>query len=396
MILQRLLIAAAVVYGLSLMGAAFAPRSQPTTAREAAAEQPATRKAQVPDPLMGFAINFHHTQDISLYLQAIDEIAALGFNSVEIVTPAFQDHGASQTIRVEYAPGKSPTREDLIEVLTYARSKGLSTTLMPIVLFSHPRGNEWRGKINPEQWEPWWRSYRQMTDYFLEIAIEADVQVYCVGSELLSTETNNDAWQKLISHVRRRFKGKLIYSTNWDHYHVPTFWKEVDIIGISGYWNMTTLTPVGSVVDPDHLAKRWIEIRSRLLEFSQAQNKPVVMTEIGYPTLPWALKNPWNYVAAGAEAKPDPMAQAAGYRAFLAAWEDLLTISHKQTSRSSATLPFRSHGFLGFYFYAWDVYHQGGPQDTGYGIRNKPSYEVVRNFMTQHGFRTASEPESTP
>jgi hypothetical protein len=417
--LRRTLIAAGVVYLMVLIGAAIAHPPRPTFIHPdatAAAVAPSTAPALLPDPLLGFAINFHHTDDLTLYLKAIDQIAAMGFNSVEIVTPAFQEDGASEKISVRYGPGLSPTREDLVEVLIYARAKGLSTTLMPIVLFTHPRGNEWRGKISPEKWDPWWQSYQKAIDYFIDVANESQVQMFCVGSELLTTETSFEQWRTLIASIRSRYHGKLIYSTNWDHYHIPTFWSQLDYIGVSGYWDMTTLAQDAQQVDPDSMAKRWMEIRERLLAFSHAQKRPIIMTEIGYPTLPWALKSPWNYVAAGPDAKPDPQAQAAGYRAFLAAWEDLLarkktaslqagpsgsaagaendTISQTQLSPSdfsAQALPKpagtpRREGFLGFYFYTWDVYHQGGATDTGYGVLHKPSHKVIEEFMKDKGY----------
>ena len=117
------------------------------------------------------------------HLQAIDEMADLGCNSVEIITPAFQTDGQSQQVRIETGPKRGPLRWQLLALLHHAHQRGLTTTLMPQVLFTHPRGNEWRGKINPPNWGPWWDSYQRVIDYFLDIAQEASVDVFCVGSE---------------------------------------------------------------------------------------------------------------------------------------------------------------------------------------------------------------------
>src|SRR5205823_4640957 len=133
--------------------------------------------------------------NINAYLTAIDEIAAMGFNTVEVLTPMFQDNGASESMRVSVGPGRSPERKDLVKVLRHAREKGLTTVLMPLVLFENPRGNEWRGKIQPEKWDNWWKSYRKNIDYFLDIANEADASVFSIGSELLSTEKQLDRWE---------------------------------------------------------------------------------------------------------------------------------------------------------------------------------------------------------
>jgi len=319
----------------------------------------------------GFALNLHHTDKIEPFFKAIDEIADMGFNSVEIVTPAFQVHGGSTKIALEVGPGHSPRREDLVAVLNYARKRGLRTVLMPIVLFSAPRGNEWRGKIQPEDWDPWWKSYRQVMDYFTDVANETGVSVFSVGSELLSTEKQNSRWSELIVHIRSRYTGKLSYSTNWDHYHVPVFWKSLDIIGINGYWDLTTLAKK-TPPEPEALVERWTDIRKQVMDFGKSQERPVMLTEIGYPSLPWGLKDPWNYVN-GSEAKSDPEVQAAGYKAFLDAWSDLVG-AHRDPNQ-----------LTGVFFYKWDPYGSGAADDTGYGVKGKPTYDLLKKWEEQWG-----------
>ena len=63
--------------------------------------------------------------------------------------------------------------------------------------------------------------------------------------------------------------------------------------------------------------------RHRLLAYGAARRRPILFTEIGYPSLPWALRSPWNY-GNDSDAAPDHAAQARGYQAFLDAWGDLL------------------------------------------------------------------------
>ncbi|MCX5662419.1 MAG: hypothetical protein NTW19_22290 [Planctomycetota bacterium] len=375
---------AGIVYALSILGAMAAgpAASAPGGSAGANATAPVTSAAsgalaKLPHPVVGFAINFHHTEQLDDHLKAIDEMAAMGFNTVEILTPAFQRDGAATDIKVDVSPGQSPRREDLIKLLKHARDKGLTTKLMPLVLFSNPRGNEWRGKIQPEQWDPWWQAYRKNIDHFVDIANEAHVTIFSVGSELLTTEKQTDRWNALIDHVRKRFPGLLSYSTNWDHYHVPTFWKRLDMIGINGYWDLTTLAK-SDPPEAQALAQRWREIRTQVLDFAATQDKPVLMTEIGYPTLPWALKDPWNYVNTN-NSTPDPKAQLAGFKAFFSAWSDLL--AKPDPSR-----------FVGVCFFEWDVYHSGGEDDTGYGVRGKPTYDLLKDWLKQREDLSAKTP----
>lgn len=358
--LRWLLLLALSFYGLALAGMAIAPRQ--------AAGETARSTAPAAAPLMiGFALNFHHTEQVDLYLRAIDQVAQMGFNTIEILTPTFQTDGAAEHIHVIVAPGRSPRREDLVRVLRYAHQRGLTTVLMPLVLFENPRGNEWRGKIQPERWDAWWASYRKNMDYFLDIANEADVSVFSVGSELLSTEKQTDRWESFIKYGRKRFKGRLSYSTNWDHYQTPAFWNRLDMIGISCYWDMTKLAK-NDPPEPEALAERWKQIRQQVLDFAAAQGKPAFLTEIGYPSLPWGLKDPWNYVNTK-DALSTPQVQEQGYKAFLKAWEDLLIRKPDPAQ------------FTGVCFYEWDVYQSGGPNDTGYGIRGKPTYDLLKNWL---------------
>ncbi len=359
---------ALIVYSLSVVGAVLAPRQTAGEVPVANSVSPSTSLGR--HSLLGFALTLHHTDQFHLYTQAIDEMAALGFNCLQLVTPAFQTDGASDRVFIETGPGRGPTRAQLVALLRHARQRGMTTALMPQVLLTHPRGNEWRGKINPEHWDPWWRSYEQMIDYFLGVANETGVDIFCVGSELLSTERQNQRWAQLIARVRSRFPGALTYSTNWDHFHVPTIWRDLDMIGISGYWDLTE-DAQHDPPTPGDLAHRWERIRDRLLAFAQTFHKPMLFTEVGYPSLPWALQDPWNYINSD-DTPTDHAVQAEGYRAFLSAWGDLLTTQH---SRST---------FAGVFFYAWDPYHRGGDRDTGYGVRGKPALNVIKQWLERN------------
>ncbi len=372
---RRLTYLAVLVYALAVLGALAAPSGdsaegsgQPQSAVASTSDAaPAPVPLPPPRPIIGFAINLHHTDRIELYLQAIDDMARMGFNTVEVLTPTFQRDGAGEEINVDVGPGKSPDRAQLVTVLKYAKQRGLTTVLMPLVLLANPRGNEWRGKILPEHWDVWWKSYTRNIDYFMGIANETGVSIFSVGSELLSTEEKQTPqWDALIKHVRQGFAGKLSYSTNWDHYQKPTFWSRLDMIGINGYWDLTEGAKSNPPSSAD-LVKRWKGIRKDVLSWGAYKNKPVLLTEIGYPSLPWGLKDPWNYVNTS-DRVSTPEVQQAGFQAFLSVWKDMLAAPD-------------STQFMGVCFFEWDVYHEGGPDDTGYGIRGKPAYNLLKNWL---------------
>ncbi|MCC7145870.1 MAG: hypothetical protein IT443_05445 [Phycisphaeraceae bacterium] len=376
-----------LVYLLAVLGAYFASASSPPDSQ---LPTPNSSSFDPARPLLGFALNFHHTSDLPAYLKAIDQIADMGFDSVEILTPAFQENGAAESIAVVVAPGKSPSRADLVALLTHAKKRGLRTLLMPIVLLSNPRGNEWRGKISPEDWSAWWRSYRQYLDYAAAVANEADVDALAVGSELISTEAQTQNWVDLIQHLRRRFPRLLFYSTNWDHYEKPQFWSHLDAIGINGYWDIATLTAADNP-DPALLTARWAQIRQQIVDFAAAQGRPILLTEVGYPSLPWALSAPWNYIADSHD-PADHQAQALGYQAFLSAFDNLLSPAPTTAPASVSALgsaggsnvndPSTPAAFAGVMFYAWDPYHSGGDDDKGYGVLGKPAAQLLSTWLS--------------
>ena len=358
-----------LIYGLSLFGMALMPHDKTTAAQT---NNPFTEQ------LVGFAINLHHTTNLTEYRHAIDALKELGFNSILILTPAFQKDGASQKVQVRFGSKDGPDRDQLIELIRYANQQEMNTVLMPAVLLTDPRGNEWRGKIRPPRWQLWWESYFDVMDQFTNIANEAGATILCIGSELLSTEGQTSQWIKLIRHVRQQFKGPLIYSTNWDHYHVPKFWPHLDAIAINAYWDIATETNPQQPV-PAALAARWAQIRKELLAFAEQQSRPVLFTEVGYPSLPWALKDPWNYLApAGTQA--DHQAQVRGYTAFLETWGDLI----RPPSHLSTSCKVKADPVAGLFFYEWNVRRFGGDHDTQYGVRGKPTLDLLRHWL-RHG-----------
>ncbi len=323
-------------------------------------------------PWVGFNFNVYHPEDLGAYLEGLDRVAEMGFGSVQIVTPMFQRDGGSPTVWLSQETGFGPTREQLVTLVRYAKGKGLRVSLMPQVNFVRPRGNEWRGKIMPPNWREWWASYEAAMDRFIDIANEGGADQLVVGCELISTQgaEHLERWRSLIEHIRGRYSGLLTYSTTWDSYHRILFWDRLDRVGVSGYWDMTR----GSA-DPAHptdaeLAARWSGILGELEGFAKLTGRPVLVTELGYPSLSWALQKPWNYVPSGGAGR-DVEAQRRAYEAAAAAWRGPL----REATRSGDDA-----WLAGVMLYKWDIYGWGGPEDTGYGVRGKPAMGVVEGM----------------
>ena len=310
---------------------------------------PVRLKVKDARPLLGFAINAHHIGDLPLYLESVDAIADLGANSIVVVTPMWQKKASSSEVRT--VPTKCPTDSQLLEILGRARERGLYTFLLPIVLIEEPGPDDWRGVIRPDDWDTWWASYRRTVERFTSIAVIAGVDMLSVGSELNSTEDQVDRWRELIAEVRRNFPGEITYSANWDRYQKVKFWSSVDVMSVSSYFELERDRPGAP---EDDLVAAWPEIQEQLLGVANRVGRPLVLSEIGYPSLPWANAHPWNYVAKGSKASTTKCRRGATSAFFASVGSGAVA------DRSRARLP-------GFYCYHWDPYHQGQPQ--GHGLR---------------------------
>jgi hypothetical protein len=348
--------------------AATGPATDESTATSAA--RAATARSLL--PLRGVAIQIQRVDWTDRYKQCIDEVAALGANAVSFVVDARQENGSSARIYLDMR--MTPTPQMLGELIDHAKGRGLRVMLMPIVLLDAPRGEEWRGKIEPVKaddgvggWESWWESYRSMITHFAWVAQGHDVDVLVVGSELVSTEDERHLpqWTRTIEQVRGVYTGLLTYSSNWDHYTSVKFWDQLDLIAMNSYWEFaprSKWTPgAQDAVSVDEITRRWREIQSDLLPFVQEKGKPLLFTEVGWCSMANMAHEPWDYTKS--EVPIDLDLQRRLYEGFFQSWHG-------------------HHDLGGFMIWDWTP-GDGGPNDRGYTPENKPAGELLKRWMAK-------------
>ena len=375
---SRGMIGAAVAVYLIVLGCVMMPSDAPAKKMSVASEtvdpSPAANSGAVltPDPkfagalpFKGAAMQIQRVDWIDKYKQSIDEIAALGLDTVSLVIDTRQENGSSSRIYLDMR--MTPTPEKLADIIQHAKAKGLRVILMPVVLLDNPRGNEWRGTIKPDYWPDWFESYRSMLLHFAWIAQQNHVDVLSVGSELVSAEKERAEWSKTIGAVREVFKGQLTYSANWDHYTSIPFWNQLDLIGMNSYWALDEIPP-GShehkkrKVTVEQVEENWKYIQKDLLAFQQKMNKPILFLEIGWCSLGNAADEPWDYTRTE-ENDVDLELQKRLYEGFFRSW-------------------YRKSGLGGFMVWEWTP-GEGGPEDKGYTPENKPAQEVLREWIAK-------------
>ena len=305
-------------------------------------------------PIRAVGMQIQRTDWIDRYKESINEIAALGADTVKIVVDARQEDGASNKIYVDLR--MTPNSDQLGELFRHADGLGLKVIFMPIVLIDDPKGNEWRGTIQPQSWDKWFDSYRDMLRHFLWVADSNGVDVFVIGSELLSSERHADEWAETIRLVRQDFGGLITYSSNWDHYNSVPFWDQLDLIGMNSYWTLGQ----GPDASVETIQANWREIQDELRPFVERTGKPLIFLEVGWCSLDNAAKEPWDYT------KRVPVNVELQKRLWQGFW---------QTWHGTEWLG-------GMSVWEWPP-GDGGPADKGYTPEGKPAAEVIREWFAK-------------
>lgn len=364
-----------LVLFLLVVGAAVAVRYLYQRRSDAAIEPPAIQPSQAGE-FRGICLQIHNSRPATPYETFVDEIATTGANTVKIVVNAYQENAESTSIFIEAR--KTPPYDKMVALCQHARRRGLRVVLMPILLLKNPRAGEWRGTIRPSNWDDWWEDYSSYVLYYARVARDAKADVFLIGSELISTETHTDRWRKLIRQVRKIYPGRLSYSSNWDHYEVVKFWSDLDLIGMTTYYDLAgdekpTLA---------NILAAWKPIKKRILAWRKTIDRPILFTEVGWPNLITAAKYPWDYTRL--PATPDPQQQAACFEAFFRTW-------------------FHEESVAGYLVWEWrNSMPEEEPskeellRDTGYCPRGKPAMDVIRTYFRKPSPWATSQPATQP
>ena len=295
--------------------------------------------------LKGMALGLWGDAD---YPAMMREVSALGADHVSLVVAWKQ-----RDVRAnELGPGGF-SDDALRQVIRAAHAQKLKVLLFPIVDIENRAAKEWRGTLAPTDVDAWWASYERFILHYAEIAAAEGVALFSVGSELCSTETWRDRWYHLLGRVERVYRGPLVYSANWDHYRTVSFWERVAYVGVTGYFELAR-EPGAS---EETMRRAWAAERARLVGFAAEVKKPLLFTEIGYPSQQGAATRPWDYTT---RAPVDLEEQRRAYAAFATVWKDEPALG-------------------GVVF--WDWQRPGGADDPSYTPRGKPAEKIVRGFF---------------
>jgi glycosyl hydrolase family 113 len=316
-------------------------------------------QGEVGDPApfqKGMVLGIFSKTDPDYFHRSLEEIQRLGVDSISLIVPKVQKDVHSTGFYDD--PWITPSEASLRQAIREAHRRGMRIFLMPIVYLEDLRDGEWRGTLEPGDWGAWFEAYEKMIMGYARLASEERVEYFSVGSELCSTERMKSRWERVIRKVRRVFPGQITYSANWDHLEPVSFGSRLDFLGMNAYYEVGK----DSASEPEAMVARWKEIQKGIRSWRKLNgNKPLVITEVGYPSRTGAGVDPWNYFGEGA---PDPETQRKCYEAFVTAWNGETMLS-------------------GVYFYLW--WGEGGLQDRDYTPRGKPAQRVIESWYSGEG-----------
>ncbi|HWQ08338.1 MAG TPA: hypothetical protein VN436_04500, partial [Holophaga sp.] len=237
------------------------------------------------------------------YKDELTHIAGSGAKAVSL--QAIYRMERYDSVDIVRHPTSSPTEQSLRRTFREARSHGLRMMFFPTINLRNEATNAkwWRGNIHPRDWALWWRNYTAFNVHLARIAQEEGVEWYSVGTEMESTHRFPDQWRALVQEVRKVFHGKITYSVNFDAHDGFTFGDALDVIGMNTYDPIAKHKPRPTDQEVRD-AWWWIVYKARTLVVRF--HRPVMITEVGYPSVAMAHAGPWDFRTAE---PPDPELQ---------------------------------------------------------------------------------------
>jgi len=300
-----------------------------------------------PRPIKALAIGLHRLEPDASYRDQVERARSLGANAVCFTVPIDQNSVRDATVGGWRIPLATVAR-----ALADARAAGIQTILLPYVKLAQVSDDEWRGTLQPPDWQAWFASYDARLAELGRLAAREGVAVLAVGSELCSSEKQVESWRGLIAQLRSVYPGRLTYSANWDHLDEVAFAADLDLLGMNAYFELGD----SEDADVDALVRAWAPVKARVSAWAGRLGKPLFFTEVGYPSVRGGVRRPWDYTRAGGV---DLAAQSRGYQAFLETW-------------------WGDPGVAGVVFY--ELWGEGGADDAGYSPWAKPAAGVLRAF----------------
>jgi hypothetical protein len=262
---------------------------------------------------------------------SLNNMITTGADSVEVIVQWYFDNVTSTEmypIPDVTNPLRTSTDEELISIITYAKSKNLKTLLTPMLdpnwmlpaqnwcRDSNDPSCYWRGQVgifwgsdcSPDTpWAAWFTNYQSMVVHYARLAESLHVDAFLISHELEhANQKCPELWYDLLAAVRVVYRGQV--SAAFQPSLLTTLplspWAgnqtgkdSLDFIGIDCYLALPLPTVFNNT---NHASQPWVNVPlDTLLQAAQnimppfralaaAAQKQIACTEVGWSTRPWA------------------------------------------------------------------------------------------------------------
>src|SRR5207253_5796974 len=259
---------------------------------------------QRPDPGMATVLNprrsasafqagvtvlaFGNDPDFAAKSRAVlDRIASLGADTVRLDFPLIQSSWTSTDVHSDTA--QTPSDTMIATFVREAHRRGFTVMLRPLLdeATLQPAG-KWRGTISPSDANAWFANYGAAINRYASLAQANHVEIFDIGTELVSLEGATSQWSALVGSVRGVYHGQVTYSANWSQPFVG-FASALDFVGIDAFFPLDAPTDASA----DQLGRAWQQWLPQLDQVGRRAGKPVVVTELGTTSETASFREPW-------------------------------------------------------------------------------------------------------
>ena len=257
---------------------------------------------------------------------AMARLAGLGVDHVVLVPFGFQRRHDDPYLRFNPKPGwYSEGASAAHELTMLGESLGFEIVLKPQVWLGHD-DDAWSATIGFDAeagWQTWEANYRTFILHHVRTAEEIASPLFVIGTELgNAVSERSEFWRTLIAEIRTVYSGALTYAANWhDDYKQVPFWDDLDYVDVQAYFPLAESNAANHSVED--LCVAWAPHKAALQQISERTGKPILFTEIGYRSVPYAAAEPWKWPSRRETTPADTTLQRQLYTAFFETfWEE--------------------------------------------------------------------------
>ena len=263
-----------------------------------------------------------------------------GINAIALVPYGFESQGSTR-IRFNLGWEKDTGVEQLAAV---AHQAGMRVLLKPqlYVRNGYPGSLEFPAA---DDLQKWFGEYQVFLEHYALLAKHIHADLFCVGVELDKLSRNTDQWRRLIRRVREIYAGPLVYAANFGtEFESVQFWDSLDYIGMDEYYSL-----------PNDLSTD--EIVAKVSTIQQRFARPVIFTEVGFPSVEEGNRDPWDERHGALSPELQAQCYEQIYKAF-----------------------YNKPWFEGMYWWKVGTNGFGGLKDRSHTPWGKPAMEVIRRW----------------